>query len=171
MPPVALEEPSGRGGLSIVTSCLSAGVKGLWVVIAIGVETLDSVFSIRVLRVAVVSEVRATFEAGPVAELTAELTETAEAETETVETTAEAETETAGTKAETAGTAAGTAETAAETAVGIARELAGTAREAAGAADEDVEVEVFRSGGATEIPLLERSFIVLEILQYYDLNH
>jgi len=167
MPPVALEEPSGRGGLSIVTSCSSAGVEGFWVVIAIGVETLDSVISIRVLRVAVVSEVRAAFKAGPVAEITAELTETAEAEAETVGTTAK----TAGTEAGTAETAAETAETAAETAVGIARELAGTAREAAGAADEDVEVEVFHSGGATEIPLLDRSFIVLEILQYYDLNH
>ena len=52
----------------------------------------------------------------------------------------------------------------------MARESAGTAREAEGAADEDVE-EVFCSGGATEIPLLDRSFIVLEILQYYDLNH
>ena len=120
------------------------------------------------LRVAVVSEVREALKARPVAEITAELTETSEAET--VGTTAEAETETAGTTAETAETAAGTAETAAETALGLARESAGTAREAEGAADEDVE-EVFRAGGATEIPLLDRSFIVLEILQYYDLNH
>ena len=111
------------------------------------------------LRVALVSEVRAALKARPVAEIRAELTEISEAETETI-----------GTTAETADTAAGTAETAAETALGMARESAGTAREAEAAADEDVE-EVFCSGGATEIPLLDRSFIVLEILQYYDLNH
>ena len=129
MPPVALEEPSGQGGLSIATSCSSAGVKGLCVVIAIGVETLDSAFSIRVLRVAVVSEVRAALKARPVAEL-------AEAsEAETVGTTAEPEPETVGRTAETAERAAGSAETASETAVGIARELAGTAREAAGEMD------------------------------------
>ena len=97
-----------QGGLSIATSCSSAGVKGLCVVIAIGVETLYSAFSIRVLRVAVVSEVRAALKARPVAELTEA------SDTETV---------------------GRTAETASETAVGIARELSGTAREAAGEMD------------------------------------
>ena len=38
------EMPSGHGGLSLVTSWSSAGVEGLWVVIAIGVEMLDSAF-------------------------------------------------------------------------------------------------------------------------------